>query len=611
MKSIVQSRISVIVILLLTAVLAANHLHDSIWTDEQRTLFYAGAEPHYGLTTFSESLTRITENLWQAPAYYLLLWAWGRVAGWSIFALGIPSIFLGLLTIAITYNLARRYFSREVGFYAAVLIALNGFFINFMYDMRAYMLFAMLTALMFWCYAFVMERKSPLIGYSLFTLTLILLLYTHYFSVFPIAALGLCHLLFRFRKPDFWKVIGCFIIAGIAFLPWVQVLMNGTGTAIEAERSVNNFSLIGGLSNTFYFFSNANVAFLMLLLLFGVTAGQRKSNFLTVWLVAAYCLLWGVTRFIPAFTEIKYAIFFWCGLAIAAAVGVQHLHKRGISPLVVLGLWVLTFIGSLTNLEQQKRIHPFYTPPLKDIAAATMPYTESGDAVLFVMPPLETFVEQAMLDYYFYGDELLRTAVIRDTYATTDVFFQQQILTAIEDAERIWLTYQKGERNWRLGAVDSALLPESGYAPCGVVIDNDTMFASLYARHPDSDRAFTFTAVEDYPIDVYLLAPPHHNTSGQLTVNIGWHLPAELFGSPYSLGVHVEDEQGNFLAQADVGLAQVGFGCQFVTIAVPELPSGSYQLKATVYNWQTGERLPSVEPAPDGERPVIASVPHS
>jgi hypothetical protein len=607
MRLIAQSRISVILILLLTAILAANHLHDSIWTDEQRTFFYAGAAPHYGLTTFSESLERITENLWQAPAYYLLLWAWGRAVGWSVFALGIPSIFLGLLTIAITYKLARRYFSPEIGFYATALLALNGFFINFMYDMRAYMLFALLTTLMFWCYTFLLEQKHSFIGYLFFTITLTLLLYTHYFAVFPIAALGLCHLLFRYRKPNFWKVIGCFIVAGILFLPWVQVLLNGTTHAIEAERSVNNLSLIGGVSDIFYFFSNGSEAFLLLLLLLGAAARHPKNKFLMVWLVAAYGLLWGVTRFIPAFTEVKYAIFFWSALAVAGAVGIQHLHKLGVKPLLLLGLWVLMFVGSLTSPEQQKRIHPFYTPPLKEIAAATIPYTQSGDALLFVLPPLETFVEQSMLDYYFYGDDVLRTAVIRDTYATTDEFFRSQIMTAIADAQRIWLTYENGGRNWRLGAVDSQLLPAAGFAACGVAAENETLFAALYARQPDSTTAFTFTTPDNNPIQVYLLAPPIHNERGQVVLDMGWYVPAELSGSPYSFAVHIEDEQDNFLAQADIGLAQTGFGCQLLSLTIPDVSSG-YHIKATVYNWQTGVRLASIEPAPDGERPVIARV---
>jgi hypothetical protein len=608
MRLITRGHVGVILILLLTAILATNHLHDSIWTDEQRTLFYAGAAPHYGLTTLSESLARITENLWQAPAYYLLLWAWGRAVGWSVFALGIPSIFLGLLTIAITYRLASRYFSREIGFYAVALLALNGFFINFMYDMRAYMLFALLTDLMFWCYVFMLEQKYPFIGYPFFTITLTLLLYTHYFAIFPIAALGLCHLLFQYRQPNFWKVIGCFMVAGTLFLQWVQVLLNGTDRAIEAERSANNLSLIGGVSDIFYLFSNGSEAFLLLLLLLAAAARHPKNKFLAVWLVAAYGLLWGITRVIPAFTEVKYAIFFWSVLAVAGAVGIQHLHKLGVKPLFLLGLWVLMFAGSLISPEQQKRIHPFYTPPLQEIAAVTMPYTQPDDALLFVLPPLETFVEQPMLDYYFYGDNVLRTAVIRDTYATTDEFFQSQIMTAVADVQRIWLTYENGERNWRLGAVDNELLPAAGFATCGVTAENETLFAALYARQPASTTAFTFTTAENNPIQVYLLAPPIQDERGQLVLNMGWYVPAELSGSPYSFALHVEDEQGNFLAQADVGLAQIGFGCQLLSISVPDLSSGNYQIKATVYNWQTGVRLPSVEPAPDGERPIIASV---
>jgi hypothetical protein len=62
----------------------------------------------------------------------------------------------------------------------------------------------------------------------------------------------------------------------------------------------------------------------------------------------------------------------------------------------------------------------------------------------------------------------------------------------------------------------------------------------------------------------------------------------------YSVALHVEDANGQLVAQADYGLPNAQKACHETTLNVP---AGTYTLRAAVYNWQTGERLMGVDAA--------------
>jgi hypothetical protein len=76
-----------------------------------------------------------------------------------------------------------------------------------------------------------------------------------------------------------------------------------------------------------------------------------------------------------------------------------------------------------------------------------------------------------------------------------------------------------------------------------------------------------------------------------LYVTLEWSVGENVPPSTYSAGVHVTDETGSLVVQADYGLPGTPFGCVSTQIATRQLAPGQYNVQAVVYAWETGARL--------------------
>jgi hypothetical protein len=71
----------------------------------------------------------------------------------------------------------------------------------------------------------------------------------------------------------------------------------------------------------------------------------------------------------------------------------------------------------------------------------------------------------------------------------------------------------------------------------------------------------------------------------------------------YSFALHVEDSAGALVAQVDQSLPEAAFTCRPVSLHLTDLPPGTFTLRAVIYEWQTGTRLP----VPDDDRPILGT----
>lgn len=600
--------LTAVALMLLVTALTLWGMRDGMWTDEQRTLYYVGAAPHYGPTTLGESLGRLAANEWQSPGYYVTVWAWGQFVGWDVWRLRVPSLFYALLSLALTYRLvAQRVGARTVGLVAATLVGTSAFFINFAHDMRAYAFLLLIVLLVFASYRAALESPRR---WNLHTLALALTVaatfYTHYFGVFPVATLGLHHLLFARKRQAFWPILAAFVVGGLLFIPWANVLLAGAMRSTHDARGVGNLSLGAGAYDIAHLMTNGSVALGLVML--GLSARLwrvRAVRGLWFFALVGYGLLWAVTRVFPAFTEVKYVIYFWPLLAGLMAVGLLSLRTRWHIALI-LAAWSVMFAVALTDADMQWRIHPWPRPPFHTLADALRPHTSPDDVVLYVQPPLSPYIEDSMLAYYLYG-QTEHADTLPDTYATTDAFYRQSVTDGVGEHPRAWLTFHTPERSWRLGQAE-AVLSERGYLSCGTVIDTPEHVAALYVRDavPLSTLAYTPPSDEAAPFTVDVLHGPSLDADGRAHLVLAWDIPAEQFVPSYSLGVHVEDAGGVFVAGGDAGLA-APTGCVNVAVDASALAAGAYTVKVAAYNWETGARLDTSTPADDGQRPTVGA----
>jgi hypothetical protein len=184
-------------LILIIAILVACGLRlyqldaQSLWYDEGVTAIVAQYDP--------ATLIRWTADDIQPPLYYLLVSAWGRLAGWSEWSLRFPSLFFGVLLVPLMAVLTRRLTQSPLAAHiAAWITALHPLLLYYSQEARMYTMLVALGVLAGYCLlraarsVFRREQRLAWIGYILAAATAI---YTHYFAIFLLLALTVAYLL--------------------------------------------------------------------------------------------------------------------------------------------------------------------------------------------------------------------------------------------------------------------------------------------------------------------------------------------------------------------------------------------------------------------------------
>ncbi len=109
---------------------------ESLWYDETVSVHLAGKS--------LPALIAHTAGDIHPPGYYLLLHAWTRLAGSSEFAVAFPSLFFGLLLVALAHRLTARTLSPAAALPAAFLVAVSPYNLWYSQEVRMYTLGAAL-----------------------------------------------------------------------------------------------------------------------------------------------------------------------------------------------------------------------------------------------------------------------------------------------------------------------------------------------------------------------------------------------------------------------------------------------------------------------------------
>src|SRR5437588_3833859 len=150
-----------------------------IWVDEAISIHQA----HMSLSGMLHNL-RATDN--HPPLYFLILWATVRVLGSGELAVHVPTIIAGTLLVPAVYVTGRELFDRRTGVLAAVFTSFAPLLIWYAQEARPYAFFMLFATLAVWAQVRVLrdDRLRYWVAYGALTIALI---YTHYFSLIPIA----------------------------------------------------------------------------------------------------------------------------------------------------------------------------------------------------------------------------------------------------------------------------------------------------------------------------------------------------------------------------------------------------------------------------------------
>jgi len=223
---------SMVVLLLVSFSLRIHRLGDkSIWWDE-------GLAAWAARQSFAVA-TQWTANDVHPPLYFWLLQLWHFVSGDTEFGLRLLSVFVGVMTISMTYLLGQTIGGKKVGLLAALLLTFSRFNIAWSQEMRMYALSALLGAGALWATARVWKygRRKDWLAYIFFMTAG---LYTLYLSVMVLFVANLVWLMFVLpHARNKWREFITWSLAQVAvlllFAPWLAYAIGKIPTWTSAS----------------------------------------------------------------------------------------------------------------------------------------------------------------------------------------------------------------------------------------------------------------------------------------------------------------------------------------------------------------------------------------
>ena len=224
------------------------------------------------------------------PAHYVLLHFWMELFGEGDAAVRSLSVVFGMGALVLLAVIARRLGGPELAVIVVIVLSLSAFAVRYSSETRMYSL-VMLLVTVGWLLLDDLLRRGRvgvvrLVGLALVTAAL---LYTHYWSIWLLGAVGLMLIALVWRGEGASRrppllALGAIGVGSIAFLPWLPVMLHqlgstGTPWATATRPTTALAYTLADLGAGLY--SDAAmvaivVAVLILLAVFGVAAGRRR-----------------------------------------------------------------------------------------------------------------------------------------------------------------------------------------------------------------------------------------------------------------------------------------------------------------------------------------------
>lgn len=569
---------------------------DAIWHDEAWSLYVAGGGTYAPLSVGEVWQRVATDDPRWAPGYFIILNLWGTIAGWDALTLRLLSLWGGVLAIALTYRLGHDLQSSRVGMFAAFILSASGFFGIYLHEIRPYSWIVLVVALALWGYwrvAIMGSRHS--MAYLALGIGTLGTAYVHYYAVLVPITLGVWHVLFVRKNRQWIVALLPMIVAALLFLPWIGVVLEAVRTtSAETGLTVYSMSPWTLIQRTADQFANTNSALLLVFMAFALLQHNRSIAFISFVTVVTVGLAIVVNEYTQSLTFIRYMMLVWGLLALWVGLGADWLWEQRhrvplVALLVVWGLW-----GSWRYWDAAAYRNTVFAPnwfiSWDDLAQAVESQTGDNDTVLMHIPDgQERWTHQRVSEVYladFAGDY----NIILRTDDMTDADYANQ--ARAQTAARVFYGYDPTWRPLTGWIFEDALLEQ--YVECRTLQNDDDLHLRQYQHIPETPiAAYSFGASRfAAPIIGAPLIPPPATVQATLTLPMLWTVPDDVPPYTYSVGVHLFNANGELVHQQDGGLPLPNTrGCFDVQINVHDLPAGTYDVRALIYAWETGERL--------------------
>lgn len=340
-----QKRTLLVIIVVIAAILRLYHYTaNPLWIDEAWTLYVA---QHGWITGIFLDV--------HPPLHYWLVKAAISVFGTSEAVIRMPSLVFGIIGVALIYFFSHQFTKNDwAGLVSAGLLAVSYDHIFRSQDARNYTLWLCVFMIFGILYLMAIERPWDVKLWIYTGISAGVLMWTHYWSVFPLVILG-AYALWKNRsalKPVAYG-FAAFIIL---FIPLIPVFINSiTIKGAEGWTIFEPWNVI--IQDTWLMFSNYNVILAIIFFILmglGFMTAIYRSELRTNFTIAAILMIGTVAVFLatsPWFMTIpKYAIYLvpfiysLIGLGVCVVLAPYQSHKRMIFVASLMVLMVLAAI---------------------------------------------------------------------------------------------------------------------------------------------------------------------------------------------------------------------------------------------------------------------------
>ncbi len=373
------------------------------------------------------------------PLYYLILHYWIDILGDSESMIRLLSAFFGLAAVFMIYKIGTALFDRQTGVLSAFILGLSVFHLHYSQEARMYSLMTLLVLISF--YFFIRLNNKNKIASAGYIVSSSLLLYTHVYGIFIIAAQNI-YKFWEFlksknsKKIKQWLTLQIFIV--ILFLPWSISLMH------QVERESSGNGVIGYLqkptfNNTLHYILLANMyesalwllAVLMILAFIMDYRQMRRRtidnySLLVLWLVSSFIFPILISQFTPIF-QLRLTLGSLPAFYLLVARGISCIKNRRAKAMIIVTLFLLFSVN----------VYGYYARVDREQWREAISYVEThankGDVVLFHPAFLETY------PYAYYGkrtDLVIKSFPEKSRHVNEENL--QQLASEIKNYPRIW-----------------------------------------------------------------------------------------------------------------------------------------------------------------------------
>jgi len=487
----------IIPILLLLVVVTGPEL-DAVLaqTDESHSYRHVGIfDERNSVIEIIESVATTSEQ--HVPLYYMMLGGWVNVTGNSLFAMRMLSLLGGLLVIAVGYRLASEIVSRRIGLWFAVVFTTTAFFVHYNHEIRMYTFILLFTLCVYWFYWRVVSLKtvSWINWFGLYAST-VALIYTHVFGIVALVAVGIYHVLtFSRRRTRWWSVVGVMILAGLTFVPWLPILIEGITTRKSISDNDLSFLELGQVileiyTHDFYAFAILYVMGLVALLI--PVQNQRAHRFGAILGIMPLVLLMALDEVTTLVVEdrMRYTLILLPSFVLLSSVGLDVIFRKFklIFPIILIAWFVMGLNYGKTEqlLIYANKADPHYEayPPIHQMMQyLDMTHDMPESETLFTITPTRNF-KSGVVEYYSYMLDRPYLHIAGDLIKTgTNKYDVAKVPDRVdfESMDAFWLGYNVTVDPTPIWAYQNVLLTH--HQSCGVHVSEGQMVLEYFVHN--------------------------------------------------------------------------------------------------------------------------------